>query len=213
MFKQVRCREDLTYFPNPRRKSLYDLHYYRFAGLILAKAMFDKVPVNIKLHKVLLKRLVGRSHKIRIGDLRDFDEQIYKSLVYLATDPTVDVELLDMTFTLEGENGELIDLIEGGSDVLVTKDNILDYVRCITRYQLIDHCRQEVREFMRGFYQVIPREILSVFDEDELDFLLEGVQEINLADWKQHTLYKGEYSIKHRVVKWFWELLGTYTQP
>jgi len=130
----VRCREDLTYFPNPRRKSLYDLHYYRFAGLILAKAMFDKVPVNIKLHSVLLKRLVGRSHKIRIGDLRDFDEQIYKSLVYLATDPTVDVELLDMTFTLEGENGEVIELVKGGSDVLVTKDNIFDYVRCITRY-------------------------------------------------------------------------------
>ena len=26
-------------------------------------------------------------------------------------------------------------------------------------------------------------------------------------------MYKGDFSVKHKVVKWFWELLATYTQP
>jgi HECT-domain (ubiquitin-transferase) len=60
---------------------------------------------------------------------------------------------------------------------------------------------------------VIPREVLSVFDEDELDFLLEGVQELNLEDWKTHTLYKGSFTPRHKVVKWFWEIMSTYSQP
>lgn len=111
LFKQVRCREDLTYFPNPRSKSMQSLQFYKFAGLVLGKAMFDKIPVNIKLHRVLLKRLVGRSQSLKIADLRDFDEQIYKSLIYLANDQTVDVDLLEMNFTLEGERGETIELV------------------------------------------------------------------------------------------------------
>lgn len=65
---------------------------------------------------------------------------------------------------------------------------------------------------MAGFYQVIPRSILSIFQEDELDFLLEGVQEISLADWRTNTLYKGEFSVKHRVIKWFWAFMDTLDQ-
>lgn len=64
---------------------------------------------------------------------------------------------------------------------------------------------------MRGFYSVIPRCIISIFDEDELDFLLEGTQEIDLVDWKAHTIYRGDYSNKHKIVKWFWEILETYS--
>jgi E3 ubiquitin-protein ligase HUWE1 len=48
-------------------------------------------------------------------------------------------------------------------------------------------------EFKKGFYEVIPKQLLSVFDCDELDFLLGGSPEINIGDWKSNTLYKGVY--------------------
>lgn len=65
---------------------------------------------------------------------------------------------------------------------------------------------------MQGFHSVLPANILSIFDEDELDFLLEGTQEIDLQDWKQHTNYRGDFNAKHKVVKWFWEIVGTFNQ-
>ena len=70
----------------------------------------------------------------------------------------------------------------------------------------------EMREFLKGFFSVLPRYVLEVFDEDELDFLLEGVQHISLEDWRAHTLYRGAFNGSHKVVKWFWEILATYEQ-
>ena len=51
--------------------------------------------------------------------------------------------------------------------------------------------KPEIEAMNRGFYQVIPHEILSVFDTDELDFLMNGQPEISVEDWKAHTVYKG----------------------
>ena len=48
--------------------------------MVLAKALFDRIPVNVKLNPVLLKRLVGNSKSIKLEDLRDYEEQIYNSL-------------------------------------------------------------------------------------------------------------------------------------
>jgi len=54
--------------------------------MVLAKALFEKIPVNVKLNPVLLKRLVGNVSDLKLENLRDYDEQIYSSLRYLATE-------------------------------------------------------------------------------------------------------------------------------
>ena len=167
-FMQLRSQSDLTYFPNPRARHLihsskFHKAIYRFAGGVLAKAIFEKIPVNIKLHPVMLKRLTANSQKIKVEDLRDFDEQIYKSLIYMATDPTVDLDLLELKFSMEAEDGQEIELIENGKNIDVTSDNIEQYCQAVAKYYLIDQVKEEAEEFMAGFYQVIPRSILSIF--------------------------------------------------
>ena len=51
---------------------------------------------------------------------------------------------------------------------------------------------------------MIPKNVISVFDSDELDFLMNGAPEINIEDWKSNTEYRGEFTAYHRVIKWFW---------
>ena len=46
--------------------------FYRFAGSVLAKALFEKVPVSVKLHPALIKRLIG--YPLSMQDLRLYDE-------------------------------------------------------------------------------------------------------------------------------------------
>jgi hypothetical protein len=36
----------------------------------------------------------------------------------------VDVDLLDMTFSLENEDGDIIELVPGGNEILVSKENL-----------------------------------------------------------------------------------------
>ena len=123
LFRQTRSRDDLSYFPSHRVKALLGdaaMTYCRFAGLILAKALFEKVPVNVKLNPVVLKRLVGRTDQLRMDDLRDYDEQIYKSLLYLASEPMVDFAQMDLRFSVLDEEGFEVELIPGGKEVIVT---------------------------------------------------------------------------------------------
>jgi E3 ubiquitin-protein ligase NEDD4 len=49
---------------------------------------------------------------------------------------------------------------------------------------------------MQGFYKVINKEALKIFEVNELEDLLFGIQEIDVEDWKKNTFYKGEYSGK-----------------
>ena len=33
-----------------------------------------------------------------------------------------------------------------------------------------------------------------------------GLQDINVTDWKAHSLYKGEYNPNHPVIVYFWKV-------
>lgn len=46
--------------------------------------------------------------------------------------------------------------------------------------------------------------MIQVFDAEELNFIMNGVPEINIADWKKNTIYKGDFTEKHKVIVWFW---------
>lgn len=42
--------------------------------------------------------------------------------------------------------------------------------------------------------------------------LLYGVPYIDVHDWKDNTDYKGQYTAKHKVIMWFWQLVETFDQ-
>jgi E3 ubiquitin-protein ligase NEDD4 len=56
----------------------------------------------------------------------------------------------------------------------------------------------------KGFYKVVPQNLISVFEPFEMEMLLYGVPYIDVKDWRQNTEYKGQYYPTHKVVEWFW---------
>ncbi len=57
---------------------------------------------------------------------------------------------------------------------------------------------------------MIPLKTLHVFDEREIEYLLCGLAEINVDDWKKHTVYSGGYTANDDVIIWFWKALENY---
>eukprot|EP00600_Ochromonadales_sp_CCMP1393_P014507 CAMPEP_0175000774 /NCGR_PEP_ID=MMETSP0005-20121125/2777_1 /TAXON_ID=420556 /ORGANISM="Ochromonas sp., Strain CCMP1393" /LENGTH=985 /DNA_ID=CAMNT_0016255611 /DNA_START=378 /DNA_END=3336 /DNA_ORIENTATION=+ len=99
------------------------------------------------------------------------------------------------------------ELIPGGADILVTDENKEEYLQLRLRHRMLDSIKPQLEHFLVGLYEVIPADLLSVFDYQELDLLLCGVPVIDLDDWKQHTEYMGQYKklgAKHKVIQWFW---------
>jgi|LauGreDrversion4_2_1035121.scaffolds.fasta_scaffold3598274_1 hypothetical protein len=56
--------------------------------------MVEKVPLNVKINPVMLKRITSRTHRISINDVKDYDLQIYKSLKYLIRQENCDLEAM-----------------------------------------------------------------------------------------------------------------------
>lgn len=62
---------------------------------------------------------------------------------------------------------------------------------------------------MSGFNELIPQELINVFDERELELLIGGMADIDVEDWKKHTDYRG-YNPSDEVVGWFWKCVSAW---
>ena len=88
-------------------------------------------------------------------------------------------------------NGKEIELVKNGNNLKVSNKNRKDYAWLVARHYLIKEVAKELKEFQRGFYQVVPYSLVKIFDSDELAFLMGGTPEISLDDWRKNTEYKG----------------------
>ena len=137
------------------------------------------------------------------------------------------VEDLYLTFSLTvpreddedgggGTSGGALELPlkEGGADIDVTEENKREYVALAMRWTMLLAVQAELAAFMAGLFEVVPRDLLRVFDYQELELLLCGLSTIDVVDWKAHTDYEGVFSSKgaeHPVVQWFWEVVEAFS--
>jgi E3 ubiquitin-protein ligase NEDD4 len=92
----------------------------------------------------------------------------------------------------------------------VNNDNLDEYLEAVIRYRMLNRTKQQLRELLLGFYDVVPEPALTVFDPAELELILCGLPEINLEDWKANTLYRGLFESAGEAaetVRWFWEVV------
>ena len=61
-----------------------------------------------------------------------------------------------------------------------------EYIQLMSTYRLRDSCRAQVDEFISGLTEIVP-EILGSFDESDLDMLIGGVSEVDVAEMRRHT--------------------------
>ena len=130
--------------------------------------------------------------------------------------------------TAEDRFGEMvtIELKPGGADVPVTEENKKEYVDLVVGYRIQKRVQEQFEAFMSGFNELIPQELINVFDERELELLIGGMSEIDVYvssavlvrfntdlrfsdDWMKYTDYRG-YEMNDEVVQWFWKCIRSW---
>lgn len=104
--------------------------------------------------------------------------------ILISTSRENDIEdVIDETFTTAEERfGEMvtIELKPGGADVPVTEENKKEYVDLVVEYRISKRVQEQFEAFMSGFNELIPQELINVFDERELELLIGGMSEIDV---------------------------------
>lgn len=194
--------DNVSYFINPENKQ-DKLHLYNFSGMVFGKALFESIPIPCPLNRVLFKHLVGES--ITLEDLQFLDFSLYSSLNFVLNN--------DITGVLfEKFCVSKYELKPGGQSIAVTNENKVEYINLRINYETYDKVKDQIDSILDGFYKVVSKELLECLTFDELELALCGIPYIDVEDWEENSVYRGNYHSKHKVVKWFWEILRTFKQ-
>ena len=184
------------------------LRFFRVAGRIMGKALFDAQLVPVHLVRPLYKHLMA--WPIVLSDIEHVDDDVYKNLCSLLDMDDISILGLDFSVT-EDRFGEKVsvDLINNGSNIDITEENLTEYLESQVKYRLLTRVHDQLFHLLSGFYDVVPEPLLSVFDFQELELLMHGLPDIDLDDWKRNTEYTGDFinNSSHRVVQWFWDTI------
>ncbi|KIK95295.1 hypothetical protein PAXRUDRAFT_827158 [Paxillus rubicundulus Ve08.2h10] len=184
------------------------LNYFKFIGRCLGLGIFHRRFLDayfiVSFYKMILRK------KVTLSDLESVDAELHRGLTWMLENDITDV--IDETFTTTEERfGELvtIELKPGGADVSVTEENKKEYVDAIVEHRISKRVKEQFEAFMSGFSELIPQELITVFDERELELLIGGMSEIDVDDWTKHTDYRG-YEMNDEVIQWFWKCIRSW---
>ena len=194
------------------------LKLFRFTGRVIGKALFDGQLVACHMIRHIYKHILG--WPLMMGDIEMIDAEVHKSLMDVVDydNQGMDVSDLCLDFTVTEERmGEtqFYPLIEGGEDIDVTSENLKLFLESRLKYQVLDRVKDQLKELLIGFYEVVPEALLIAFDFQELELLMCGLPEIEMKDWKVNTEYMGQYESSgedHKVCKWFWEVVEEFDE-
>lgn len=184
------------------------LNYFKFIGRCVGLAIFHRRFLDAffigAFYKMILKK------KVMLEDMEGVDADYHRNLEWALDNDITDV--LDLTFSVEDDQfGEIvtIDLKPNGQNIEVNNDNKNEYVELVTEWRISKRVEEQFQAFVSGFYELIPQELVNVFDERELELLIGGIADIDVDDWKKHTDYRG-YSETDEVIKWFWQCIRSW---
>ncbi|KAI7900225.1 uncharacterized protein BX663DRAFT_554130 [Cokeromyces recurvatus] len=201
----------LTYQPNRASGvSAEHLNYFKFVGRIIGKAIHDGRLLDAYFTRSFYKLILGRSVDYR--DVETVDPTYYKSLVWMLENDITDI--IDATFSIEVDDfgkRKIIDLKANGRNIAVTEANKHEYVALVTEQKLVLAIKDQVNAFLEGFYDIIPVELIQIFNEQELELLISGLPDIDIDDWKANTVYVG-YTSASPQIHWFWRAVRSFTQ-
>lgn len=76
-----------------------------------------------------------------------------------------------------------------GHNIAVVEENKREYVKFMCQMKMTDCIKPQLRNFLEGFYEVIPRDLISIFNEQELELMISGMPVIDLEDLRNNTEY------------------------
>lgn len=209
--------ENLSYWINPAsgKNQPNHLMHFRFAGRLFGKAILEGLVFEAHMALPLLKHFLGVP--ITFSDLEFLDEELHKHLSWVRDNDNVDA--LCITFTVQTDSGEMVELKPGGDDIDVTDENKMEYLALMLRYRMLGSVADQLSAMLSGLYEIIPKSLLTVFDYQELDFFLCGLPTINVKDWQanskvRHFCSEADSAGIEReiqVVWWFWEVVESFS--
>ncbi|KAI9875960.1 MAG: hypothetical protein M1830_007675 [Pleopsidium flavum] len=184
------------------------LNYFKFIGRVVGLAIFHRRFLDAFFIGAFYKMILRK--RVSLADMEGVDADFHRNLTW-TLDNDID-GVLELTFSTDDERfGETvtIDLKPNGRNIEVTNENKKEYIDLITEWRIQKRVEEQFTAFVTGFNELIPPDLVNVFDERELELLIGGIADIDVEDWKKHTDYRG-YTESDEVIVSFWKCIRSW---
>lgn len=211
------CRRGL-FMPSPGKLSPMRISAFRNVGRMIGLCLSQGELFPIKLARHVLKYILGRP--INWLDLQFYDVQIFESLRQIM-EPHCDNEFFDsmqLRFVVDlpaddsNAQSTTVELVEGGADKVVTRENVIEYVYRFVEMKMLGPRNNPCLAAMRlGVLDVIPSNALQGLTAEDLRLLMCGAEQICVSTLQSMTTFADEsHSTSETITKfkqWFWSVV------
>ncbi|XP_067214236.1 E3 ubiquitin-protein ligase HECTD1 isoform X5 [Linepithema humile] len=149
-----------------------------YADLLNIDDLAEVDPIRGEFLKEIQNAITKRDRTFSDG-LNSADEETSLYITYPSGTSVVIEDLaLSMTYSPSSTvfQHDQAELVEGGSDIAVTKENAREYINLTVNYCLNQGICRQLEAFKSGFSKVFPMEKLHVFSPEEMRAMLCGEQ-------------------------------------
>uniref|UniRef100_A0A6B2L8M4 HECT domain-containing protein n=1 Tax=Arcella intermedia TaxID=1963864 RepID=A0A6B2L8M4_9EUKA len=187
------------------------LDYYRFFGKLMGMAIRTNIPLPLDLPSLFWKRLVN--DPVNLSDLEEIDHattKLIKELKSLSQE-SFEARYSDnpLYFMVQLGNDEVYDLIQHGRHVTVNYKNLTEFIDKLSQFHLTTSIERQLSAIVSGLETIIPVDCLNVFTPQELQIVVCGSPEINIAMLKERAIYE-DVNPSEPHIDYFWQVLEEF---
>jgi hypothetical protein len=187
------------------------LEYFKFIGRIIGKALCDGYALDVYFTRSFYKHIL--SQEVDYHDMEDLDPDFFKNLKMLMDINLNESDIHEYYFVVEEEefgSKQMKELEPGGTFKRVTEDNKMEYIKLLCHMKMTANISAQIKSFLEGFHELVPKAMIGIFDSKELELLISGLPEIDIEDLKGNTEYHN-YTKDSSVIIWLWEVLNEFS--
>ncbi|KAG0184638.1 Ubiquitin-protein ligase E3B [Apophysomyces sp. BC1034] len=225
--------ENNLFYPASKSRvhGTHHIKLFRFIGLMVGKAVYEGILLDVQFASFVLAKLLGRN--VFLEGVKELDEDIWRNLTFIKHYDGC-MEDLGLTFAVdEDEFGQRVtrELKYGGKHISVTNENKVEYVYLMADYKLNRQTKEQTQAFIEGFLSVISDGWIKIFSPPELQRVISGEdtdfgklerkgKESNgqaygdtsdTSDLRRHTEYQHGYFDQHPVIRVLWQIVEEFS--
>ena len=162
--------------------------------------------LDLNLHPIFWKSII--ENEITFYDFKTIDVTFFNLIINiekaLESNDKDFILNLNLKFIINNSNSSIIELIPNGKDILVDIDNAKEYIKLV-KLNRISEFKSQIEYIKKGFYSVIPKDISKILNYKQLEEMICGRKELDIKEFKNHTIYKPDSYKDSQIIKWFWK--------
>lgn len=195
------------YIPNSKCATPTHTKMYEFVGKLMGISLRSDGCFGFDFPPLIWKLLVGATPNR--DDLALIDQAGMQILDRLSTGE-FSVDGQDLYFVTKASSGDEVELFRHGKSTPVDVSNKDQYCKLVEEFKLREF-DSTVQAMRRGFITIVPERVLGLTLWHELEDLVVGSSEIDIAVLKAHTQYNSRRFEASATVKHFWTVLESFT--